>query len=131
MAEAVELLTPEWVALHRDATADLPERPGASARIEYRLTGGADGDATFHLLLEDGRIVGGGLGPDGDADFTVLLSRDDYLAVLGGELDQNVGFMQGRVKVTGNIGRMLSVLPVTTSPEWHEATGRVLAATTS
>lgn len=129
MSGAVGLLTPEWVALHRDATADLPPRPGASARIEYRLTGAPDGDATFHLLLEDGRIVDGDVGADPEADFSVLLSLDDYLAVLAGELDQNVGFMQGRVKVTGNIGRMLSVLPVTTSPEWRDATGRVLAAT--
>jgi predicted lipid carrier protein YhbT len=131
MPEAVGLLTDEWVALHREATADLPERPGASARIEYRVTGGPDGDATFHLLLEDGRIVDGGVGPDPDADFSVLLTLDDYLAVLAGELDQNVGFMQGRVKVTGNIGRMLSVLPVTTSSAWRDATGRVLAATES
>lgn len=129
MAAAAPLLSPEWVALHREVTADLPARPGASARIEYRLSDGPADGSTFHLALEDGRIVDGGLGPDADADFSVLLSRDDYLAVLGGDLDQNVGFMQGRVKVTGNIGRMLSVLPVTTSEEWHEATARLLAAT--
>jgi predicted lipid carrier protein YhbT len=125
----VALLSQEWLDLQRDATRDLPERPGASARIEYRVSGGPDGAVVFHTVMEDGRIVANELGADPDADFAVLLSHEDFVAVVHGELDQNVGFMQGRVKVTGNIGRMLSVLPVTTSPEWKAAAERVLAAT--
>ena len=126
----VPLLTQEWLDLQREATASLPERPGASARIEYKVTGGADGDVVFHTVLEDGRIVENRLGADADCDFSVLISHDDYVEVLRGELDQNVGFMQGRVKVTGNIGRMLSVLPVTTSAEWRAAAASVRDRTT-
>ncbi len=123
------LLSQEWLDLQRAATATLPARPGASARVEYRVVGGPDGEVVFHTVLEDGRIVESELGPDEDADFTVLIGHDDYVEVLRGELDQNVGFMQGRVKVTGNIGRMLSVLPVTTSPEWRRVADELLAAT--
>lgn len=126
---AVALLSQDWLDLQRQATAELPARPGASARIEYRVVNGPDGEVVFHIELEDGRIVTNELGPDDDADFSVLLSHDDFVAVLRGELDQNVGFMQGRVKVTGNIGRMLSVLPVTTSREWRRAADEVVAAT--
>jgi hypothetical protein len=125
----VELLTQEWLDLQRSATASLPERPGASARIEYKVVGGPDGEVVFHTVLEDGRIVENQLGADADHDFAVLLAHADYVEVLRGALDQNVGFMQGRVKVTGNIGRMLSVLPVTTSAEWRRAADEVLAAT--
>jgi putative sterol carrier protein len=129
MGDAVPLLTQAWLDVQREATADLPERPGASARIEYKVTGGPDGDVVFHTVMEHGRITTNALGPDPDADFAILLSRDDLVSVVRGELDQNVGFMQGRVKVTGNIGRMLSVLPATTSAEWRAASAAVCERT--
>lgn len=130
MASAkVELLTQDWLDVQREATTSLPVRPGASARIEYRVTGGPGGEVVFHTVLEDGRIVANELGEDPDADFTVLVQHADYVDVVRGELDQNVGFMQGRIKVTGNIGRMLSVLPVTTSAEWRAAAAEARTAT--
>lgn len=130
MAATVELLTQDWLDAQREATQVLPVRPGASARIEYRVSGGPDGEVVFHTVLEDGRIAESALGPAApEPDFTVLVPHAEYLAIVRGELDQNVGFMQGRVKVTGNIGRMLSVLPVTTSPEWRAAADEVLART--
>jgi len=129
MAAGVPLLSQGWLDLQREATADLPVQPGASARIEYRVTGTPDGEVVFHTVLEDGRIVINQLGPDDDHDFAVLLTHADLVDVVRGELDQHVGFMQGRVKVTGNIGRMLSVMPVTTSAAWREAAERVRAGT--
>jgi predicted lipid carrier protein YhbT len=130
MAEAVGLLTQEWLDAQRAATERLPERPGASATIEYRVSDGPDGEVVFHTVLTDGRITWNALGPAGsDPDFTVLVPHAEYVAIVRGELDQNVGFMQGRVKVTGNIGRMLSVLPVTSSPEWRAAADEVLRRT--
>ena len=129
MADAVPLLSQAWLDLQRELTADLPVRPGAAARIEYRVTGGPDGEVVFHQVMEDGRIVDSGLGPADEPDFTVLIGHAEFVEVVRGELDQTVGFMQGRVKVTGNIGRMLSVLPVTTSEPWRTAAQRVLAAT--
>lgn len=130
MGEPIELLTQDWLDAQREATQDLPERAGASARMEYRVSGGPDGEVVFHTVLEDGRIAASALGPaEPEPDFTVLVPHADYVAIVRGELDQNVGFMQGRVKVTGNIGRMLSVLPVTTSAEWRAAADQVLART--
>ena len=129
MAGPVPLLSQAWLDLQREATVELPVRPGASACIEYRVTGGPDGDVVFHTVLDDGRIAANQLGPAEDPDFTVALTHAEFVDVVRGELDPKVGFMQGRVKVIGNIGRMLSVLPVTTSDEWRAATQRVLAGT--
>ena len=130
MAEQVALLTQDWLDVQRQATEQLPERPGASATVEYRVSGAPDGEVVFHTVLEDGRITWNALGaPPAEADFTVLVPYADYLDIVRGELDQNVGFMQGRVKVTGNIGRMLSVMPVTASAEWRDAAQVVLART--
>lgn len=125
------LLSQEWLDRQRQATAELPERPGATARIQYEVTGGPDGTVVFHTHLEDGRIVSNEIGPDPEPDFTVLLPYDEYVAVAAGERDASVGYMQGRVKVTGNIGRMLSVLPVTTSEPWRAAMAAVAPSSTS
>lgn len=130
MPEQVALLTQEWLDAQRQATEQLPERPGASATVEYRVSGTPDGEVVFHTVLEDGRITWNALGEAPvEADFTVLLPYAEYVDIVRGELDQNVGFMQGRVKVTGNIGRMLSVMPVTASAEWRDAARQVLAQT--
>lgn len=116
-----QLLTQEWLDEQRSRAATLPQRPGASARIEYQVSGGPDGGVTFHTVLEDGHIVENRLGADPDAEFAVILAYDDFVAVTSGELDPAVGFMQGRIKVTGNIGKMLAVMPVTASQEWKQA----------
>lgn len=124
-----KLLTQEWLDLQRSATEDLPERPGASAVITYEVVDGPDGTVTFHTKLADGRIVTNVLGPADDPDFTMRVPHDEFLAVVRGELDPQVGFMQGRIKVTGNIGRMLSVLPLTCSDDWRDVTSTMLEQT--
>lgn len=124
------LLTQEWLDLQQAETAGLDERPGATARVQYEVSGGPDGPVVFHTHLEDGRIVANALGPDDGADFTVLVSHDDYRVVASGDEDVSVGFMQGRIKVIGNIGRMLSVLPVTNCADWRAAMARVSESTT-
>ncbi len=118
------LLTQEWLDRQRSELAELPARPGATARIQYEVNG-ADGVVSFHTHLEDGRITENQLGADDEADFTMLVPHDHFVAIVRGEADASVGFMQGTVKVTGNIGRMLSVLPVTTADGWRAAMARV------
>src|SRR3546814_19527194 len=120
MAEAVGLLTQEWLDAQRAATESLPERPGASATIEYRVSGGPDGEVVFHTVLTDGRITWNALGPGSDPDFTVLEPHAQYVAIVSGALDQNDGFKPGRVQVTGNFGRMHSGLQLQTSPHWRQ-----------
>ncbi len=125
-----ELLSPEWLDLQQAAMSALPERPGASACIQYDVAGGTAGPISFHLVLDDGRIADSGLGAADEPDFVLAVKWDDFVASVRGDFDLSVGFMQGRVKVTGNIGRMLSVLPVTTSPEWNEQLRAVASQTT-
>ena len=87
------------------------DRPGATVLVEYTVTGGDDGDVVFHLELTDGTGVAR-LGGVADADFTMRCSTEDFAAQVSGDLAPEVGYMQGRIKVTGNVGRMLSVLPL-------------------
>lgn len=123
------LLSQEWLDLQRRATEELPRRPGCSAVIGYEVTGGTEGTVRFHTVIEDGRIVANALGAADGPDFTMALPLEEFVAVVRGELEPHVGFMQGRIKVTGDIGRLLSVLPVTCSEEWRRATDSVAGQT--
>jgi putative sterol carrier protein len=73
-------LTQEWLDEYkRVANATQPERPGVSARMEYKIAGGPMG-----------------------------------------EVDTNAAFMQGRMKVAGNMAKLLSLLPLANSPEFKK-----------
>lgn len=113
-----KLLTDEWLRAQQDLGRDLPVRPGVSGRLQYKVTGGPDGDVVFHVVVEDGRIVESAIGEDEHAGFSMVLTYDDFVASTKGELDQVVGFMRGRVKATGRTGALMSVLPLLHSREY-------------
>lgn len=61
----------------------------------------------------------------GEPDFTMIMKPDEFDAVVAGDRTLDVGYMQGTVKVTGNVGRLLSVLPLLTDPEFVARLGAV------
>jgi putative sterol carrier protein len=111
-------LTQEWLDEARKLAEGQPERPGASAKMQYVLTGGPEGDVKYYWVLENGKLLESKLGELPDVDFTMTLSYDDSVKVQKGELDANAAFMQGRMKVTGNMGKLMSLMPLTQSPEY-------------
>ena len=113
-------LTQEWHDETRRLAESQPERPGASARLQYVVTGGPDGDVKYYWILENGRLVESKLGELEDAEITLTQSYADAELIQKGELDANAAFMQGRVKVTGNMGKLMSLLPITNSPEYKQ-----------
>ena len=111
-------LTQEWLDAGRELAQEFPERPGASAHMQYVVTGGPGGEVKYYQVIENGKMVESQLGEDPEAEFTLTLSYDDSVAVQKGELDANAAFMQGRMKVTGNMGKLMSLMPLTQSPEY-------------
>ncbi len=122
-------LTQEWLDKQRELAQEFPERPGATARMQYHVTGGPEGDIDYFWVLENGTLLQSELGQDPDADFTLTLSYDDSVKIQKGELDPNAAFMQGRMKVTGNMGKLMSLLPLTQSPEYKAIQEKIRAAT--
>lgn len=119
-------LTQEWLDLQRELAQDSPERPGATARMQYIVTGTPDdGDVGYHTVIENGVMQENALGTDAEAEFTLSCTYDDSVKILNGELDANAAFMQGRMKVTGNMGKLMSLMPLTQSPEYKAIQAQV------
>ena len=111
-------LSQEWHEKVKELAKDQPDRPGASIRLQYNVTGGPDGDVKFWSVIEDGHLVDQQLGELEDAEVTLTQTWADLASVQKGELDANAAFMQGRVKVGGNMGKLMSLLPLTGAPEY-------------
>lgn len=122
-------LTQEWLDETRSMAESQPERPGASARMQYVVTGAPGGDVKYYWVLENGHLLESALGELPDAEVTLTQSYEDAMKIQRGELDANAAFMQGRVKVTGNMGKLMSLLPITNSAEYKQLQVEILEIT--
>ena len=122
-------LSQEWLDEFRTLAADLPARAGATVRIQYRATGGPDGDVDYYWVVDEGRITEAARGTLEDADFTMTTTYDDAAKMQRGDLDPQAAFMQGKMRVTGNMAKMMALMPITTSAEWKAFESEVRAVT--
>src|SRR3954453_1061349 len=124
-----KFLSQERLDLQKELAQEFPERPGATARMQYKVTGGPDGDVAFFTVIDNGKIQENTVGEDPTAEFTMTVSYDDFVKTSKGELDANAAFMQGRLKVTGNMGKLMSLMPLTQSAEYKAIADKVNAET--
>lgn len=122
-------LTQEWLDTQREIAQEFPERPGATAHLQYIVTGGPDGEIRYHWVVENGKILVDQLGEDPDAEVTMTITWDDSMKMQKGELDETAAFMQGRLKVQGNMGKLMSLMPLTQSPEYKAIKAKITEVT--
>ena len=113
-------LTQEWLDETRKMAEGQPERPGASAKMQYVVTGGPDGEVKYYWVLENGKLNESRLGEMPDPEVTMTQTYEDAMKIQKGELDANAAFMQGRIKVSGNMAKLMSLMPLTNAPEYKE-----------
>jgi alkyl sulfatase BDS1-like metallo-beta-lactamase superfamily hydrolase len=122
-------LSQEWLDEGKKLAEGQPERPGASARMQYVVTGGPDGDIKYYWVLENGKLLESQVGEMPDPEVTLTQSYEDAKKIQLGELDANAAFMQGRVKVTGNMAKLMALLPLTNAPEYKQLQEQIGAIT--
>lgn len=122
-------LSQDWLDQGRKLAESQPERAGATAKMQYVVTGGPDGDIPYYWVIENGRLSEASLGQLPDAEVTLTTTYADSVAIQKGDLDANAAFMQGKTKVTGNMAKLMLLMPLTMAPEYQALQAQVRART--
>ncbi|GAB3005632.1 SCP2 sterol-binding domain-containing protein [Mycobacterium bourgelatii] len=126
----MKYVSQEWLNRQCELQQAFAPRPGASARVQYRLTKAPDGgEIRYYADVQDGRMVEQLLGDDAKADGTMAASYADSIAMLRGELAPTTAFMEGRVKVTGNVAKLAALMPLTQTAEYKKHYEQLCAET--
>ena len=79
---------------------------GVQLCIQQVVTGAPGGDTSYWTRFDDGSVTGA-IGDATDPDVTISQDYDTAVAMTKGELNAQAAFMQGKLKVTGNMGKLL------------------------
>ena len=74
--------------------------------VQFDVSGAPDGDVTYYLDIADGSATTA-KGPLDDADVTVSSDYDTSAAISKGELNVQMAFMTGKIKVGGNMAKIM------------------------
>ncbi len=118
-------LSQEWLDTVKELAQEFPEKPGATARMQYVVTGAPEGEVKYYQVIDEGKMQEAKVGEDPNADFTITVAYEDSKKIQQGQLDANAAFMQGRLKVTGNMGKLMSLMPLTQSAEYKQIQSKV------
>lgn len=69
--------------------------------FKYEITNAAGDKKTWVVNLKEGN--GSVTEGDGKADCTITIKDDDFISLVNGKVNPQMAFMQGKLKVKGNI----------------------------
>jgi len=85
--------------------------------VEFVVAAGKKEQARGWARVDDDRVAERGDGAPADpADVTFTATPADAQSLHDGTLDLSVGFMRGQVKMAGDFGALLKLLPMTSGP---------------
>jgi putative sterol carrier protein len=88
--------------------AFLPEKAqGVDATIQFKFTGAEAGE--WHATIKDGNVdVAQGTHPS--PKMTLTADSADYVKIITGELDGMQAFMQGKIKLAGDLNLAMKLM---------------------
>jgi len=105
-----QFLSEEWA---REVTTALNSHEGfknaigaADLGIQFSVEGGPDGEYDYYLKSSGG-ISNMAVGALDEADVTVKQSYDTATAIAKGDLNTQTAFMTGKLKVSGNLAKLM------------------------
>lgn len=109
---SVTFLTQQWageVTQALNASADFrAAAAGKQVRLQQVVTDGPQGETKYYFTLEEGTAEVG-IGELADADATATQDYATASAISRGEVGPQQAFMQGRLKITGNMMKLLQL----------------------
>src|SRR5687768_12798341 len=103
---AVRFLSQEWAEAVSQAVNSSAEfraaATGHEARVQQVVTDAPSGETRYYFALSDG-VAQVGLGELEEAEATVAQSYDTAVAISRRELPPQQAFMQGRLRINGNV----------------------------
>ena len=89
--------------------AFLPEKaPGVNATIHFKFTGEEAGE--WNAKIADGKVAVAQGAPDGEPTMTLTADSGDYVKLFTGELDGMQAFMQGKLKLGGDLNLAMKMM---------------------
>jgi hypothetical protein len=111
----VRFLSPEWLAAAaaalRGVPASAPPSGGARLTLQQVVTGGPDGDVVYRVRIAPDAVEllpGAGQGEEVGADVVFTEDWDTAAAIAAGRLSPQAAFVDGRVRVSGNVALVMA-----------------------
>ena len=126
----VAFLSQDWLSALVGATSGVEPAEGATALVQYAVTGAPEGNAAYYVQYDDGRIVDAGVGKASTGpDLTFTLTYGDAARLATGELELSAAYMQGSLKAEGDMAQLFRLLPATHRPVYKAALAEVAGTT--
>lgn len=107
---AVRFLSEEWAQAVQGALNAHPGFKGAIANadlsLQFHVTEAPDGDVSYYLRASKGEAELA-LGEVENPDVTVTQNYETASAISRGELNTQTAFMTGKLKVSGNLAKLM------------------------
>lgn len=116
----MKFLSQEFLDKQKELAGSMEDRPQASILMQFVATGVPDGDIKYYQKWEQGHLIENTLGETSDAEVTMTNSYADSVAIAKGELNAQTAFMTGKVRATGNMAKLMSLMPLTNSPDYKQ-----------
>jgi putative sterol carrier protein len=109
---AVKFLSEEWASAMTEALNSSDEfksaASGQSVKLQQVVTDAPDGETKYYFTL-DGGNVDVSLGELPDAEATLTQNYETAVAITKQELNPQNAFMQGKLKISGNMMKLMQL----------------------
>lgn len=95
--------------MERMPGALIPEKAqGVDAVVHFKFTGAEAGD--WNAAIKDGKVDVARGAPQNTPNLTLTADSTDYVKIFTGELDGMQAFMQGKIKLAGDLNLAMKLM---------------------